>query len=128
MKRMELFSFLFLLIVTLYFGGTLLSYMKIEGATISVTEWFLMISLLVAWGQFFTWRTRNEVKKDEMGKQIIRNSAHMSYNIVIITLFILWIIDFFFINNGKNYTLFIALCIAYITYPVIQFVLMKKQV
>ncbi|MBL4962912.1 DUF3796 domain-containing protein [Bacillus sp. PK3-037] len=128
MKRMELFSFLFLLIVTLYFGGTLLSYMKIEGATIGVTEWFLMISLLVAWGQFFTWRTRNEVKKDEMGKQIIKNSAHMSYNIVIITLFILWIIDFFFINNGKNYTLFIALCIAYITYPVIQFVLMKKQV
>ncbi|MBJ7570323.1 hypothetical protein JG789_03715 [Bacillus halotolerans] len=128
MRKIEVFSLLFLIIISLYFGGTLLSYFKIDGATFDVTEWFLLISLLVAWGQFFTWRTRNEVKKDEMGKQILKKSAQLSYNIVIITLFILWIIDFFFINNGKNYTLFIALCIAYITYPLIQFVLVKKHI
>lgn len=128
MRKIEVFSLLFLIIISLYFGGTLLSYFKIDGATFGVTEWFLLISLLVAWGQFFTWRTRNEVKKDEMGKQILKKSAQVSYNIVIITLFILWIIDFFFINNGKNYTLFMALCIAYITYPLIQFVLIKKHI
>ncbi|WP_445491724.1 VanZ family protein [Niallia sp. 03133] len=56
---------------------------------------------------------RRKVQKGEMGKQIVRNSAHLSYYFVLIILFILWIIDVFFICSGKNYTLFIALCIAY---------------
>ncbi|MCO4852717.1 hypothetical protein [Bacillus vallismortis] len=128
MKRMEVLSFFALIAITLYFGGTLLSYFKIEGATFSATEWLLLISLLVAWSQIFTWKSKKEVKKDEMGKQIIKNSAHTSYHIVIVTLFILWIIDFFFINNGTNYTLFIALCVAYITHPVIQFIQVKKHI
>ena len=78
---------------------------------------------------FFTWGTRKEVQKDEMGRQIIaKNSAYVSYYVVFYSLLILWVIDFFIINKGENYTLFIALCLAYITYPIIQFILVKRHI
>ncbi|MFJ8063625.1 hypothetical protein ACIQYS_03210 [Psychrobacillus sp. NPDC096426] len=128
MRRKDIIGLLFLIVITLYFGGTLLSYIKVDGATYGMSELLLIIALLVAWGQFFTWGTRREVQRDEMGKQIIKNSAHISYYVVITTLLLIWIIDFFFISRGENYTLFIALCIAYITYPLIQFVLMKRHI
>lgn len=126
MSKKAITSLIFLAAITIYFGGTLISYSIIEDATYGVTEILLMIAIVVAWGQFFTWHTRNEVKKDEMGKQIIRNSAYMSYHIVFAALLILWAVDFFFINRGVNYTLFIAVCIAYITYPIVQFIQVKK--
>ncbi|MBG9770613.1 hypothetical protein [Bacillus vallismortis] len=97
MKRIEVLSLFSLIAITLYFGGTLLSYFKIEGASFSATDWLLLISLVVAWSQIFTWKSKKEVKKDEMG-------------------------------NGTNYTLFIALCVAYITHPVIQFIQVKKHI
>lgn len=126
MSKSEISSLIFLLVITIYFGGTLISYTRIEGATYGVTEILLIIGIVVAWGQFFTWHTRKEVKKDEMGKQIIQKSAYVSYHIVFVALLILWVIDYFFINNGVNYTLFIALCIAYLTYPLVQFIQAKK--
>lgn len=128
MKKSQLFSLIFLVLITLYFGGTLASYSLIEGATYGVTEILLIIALVASWGQFFTWGTRAEVQKDEMGKEIIKRSAHMSYHIVFAALLVLWVVDFFFLSKGENYTLFIALCIAYITYPIIQFVLVKRHV
>jgi len=126
MNKKEIIGFVFLLAITIYFGGTLASYLVIEGATYGFTEILLIVALLVCWGQFFTWQTRKEVKKDELGKMIIRNSAYMSHHIVFGALLFLWIIDFFFINQGQNYTLFIALCIAYITNPIVQFVQIKR--
>lgn len=128
MRNKHLVGLFFLIAITLYFGGTLLSYIVIDGETYGVTEFFLLIALVVAWGQFFTWGTRKEVQKDEMGRQIIKNSAYVSYYVVFYSLLILWVIDFFFINKGENYTLFIALCLAYITYPIIQFVLVKRHI
>ena len=128
MRKRDLVGLVFLIAITLYFGGTLLSYLVIDEATYGVTEFLLIIALVVAWGQFFTWGTRKEVQKDEMGKQIIRNSAYVSYYVVFFFLLILWVIDFFFINKGTNYTLFIALCIPYITYPIVQFVLVKRHI
>ncbi len=127
MRKKELVGLLFLIAITLYFGGTLLSYIVIDGATYGLTEFLLIIALVVAWGQFFTWGTRKEVQKDEMGKQIIKSSAYVSYYVVFYSLLILWVIDFFFISKGENYILFIALCLAYITYPIIQFVLVKRH-
>lgn len=126
MNKKELLSLVFLLGITVYFGGTLASYIVIENATYGVTELLLIIALLIAWGQFFTWHSRKEVQKDEMGKQIIRNSASISYQIVFVVLLILWIYDFFFVTKGANYTLFIALCVALITNPILQFIQVKK--
>lgn len=88
----------------------------------------MIIALLVAWVEIFTWGVRREVQKDEMGKSIIKRSAYLSYNVVFISLLILWVLDFFFISKSVNFTLFIALCIAYITNPIIQFVLVKKHI
>ncbi|MDZ5609802.1 hypothetical protein U2I54_22795 [Bacillus pseudomycoides] len=127
MKTKDIIGLIFLIAITLYFGGTLLTYFR-TGESFGVTEILLIIGLLVVWGETFTWRTRREVQKDEMGKTIIKNSSNISYYVVFISLLILWIIDFFFINKGENYTLFIALCIAYITKPIIQFFLVKKYI
>ncbi|WP_163971125.1 hypothetical protein [Oceanobacillus halotolerans] len=127
MTKKDIVGLVFLIVITLYFGGTLLSYFVIDGATYDVTEFLLIIALLVAWGQVFTWGTRREVQKDEMGKTIMKSSAHVSYNVVLFSLLTLWVIDFFFISKGENYTLFIALCIAYITQPIIQFILVKRH-
>lgn len=127
LKTKDIIGLIFLIAITLYFGGTLLTYFR-TGESFGVTEILLIIGLLVVWGETFTWRTRREVQKDEMGKTIIKNSSNISYYVVFISLLILWIIDFFFINKGENYTLFIALCIAYITKPIIQFFLVKKYI
>ncbi|MFF2177201.1 hypothetical protein ACFVT8_12135 [Lysinibacillus sp. NPDC058147] len=127
MSKKEIVSFLLLFILTIYFGGTLVSYIYFEDSSYDVTEYLLIIALLVAWGQFFTWRTRQEVKKDEMGKQIIQKSSSLSYQLVFYTLLLLWVIDFFFIGKGNNYTLFIALCIAHLTNPIIQFINVKRS-
>lgn len=127
MKAKDIIGLIFLIAITLYFGGILVSFFK-SGDSYGVTEFLLIIGLLVAWGEILTWRTRREVQKDEMGKTIIKNSSNISYYVVFISLLILWIIDLFFINKGENYTLFIALCIAYIIKPIIQFILVKKHI
>ncbi|MGD6876318.1 hypothetical protein [Bacillus infantis] len=126
MKGKEIAVLVFLIAATIYFGGTFISYIKIDDASIGATELFVIIALLTGWVQFITWGTRKEVQKDEMGRQIIKNSARISYYVVLAALLLLWIADVFLVANGENYTLFIALCIAYITYPVIQYVLVKR--
>lgn len=126
MSKKEVVGLILMLAVTLYFGATLVSYVKIENAEFGVSEILLIISIVVGWVQFFTWHARKDVKKDELGKKIIRDSAYLSHQIVFGSLFVLWIIDFFFINKGQNFTLFIALAISYITYPIVQFVHVKK--
>ncbi|MGE7691359.1 hypothetical protein ACQKMI_19380 [Lysinibacillus sp. NPDC097214] len=127
MSKKEIVSFFVLFILTIYFGGTLVSYIYFEDFSYGVTEYLLIIALVVSWGQFFTWGTRQEVKKDEMGKQIIQKSSSISYHILFYTLLLLWVIDFFFIGNGNNYTLFIALCIAHLCNPIIQFFNLKRS-
>ncbi|MFF5996103.1 hypothetical protein AAGS61_15325 [Lysinibacillus sp. KU-BSD001] len=126
MSKKEMGGFLCLLAITIYFGGTLISYIKFENPSFGTPEILLIIALVISWGQFFTWHTRKELQKDEMGKQIVKNSAYKSHHIIFGALLILWVIDFFFISYGKNYTLFIALCIAYITNPLMQFIQVKK--
>ncbi|AGX02446.1 MULTISPECIES: hypothetical protein [Bacillaceae] len=126
MKGKEIAALVLLIAATLYFGGTFISYIKIDGASIGSAELLVIIALLIGWVQFITWGTRKEVQKDEMGRQIIKDSARVSYYVVLAALMLLWIIDFFLVSKGENYTLFIALCIAYITYPIIQYVLVKR--
>ena len=89
-------------------------------------EYLLIIALLIAWGQFFMWSTREKLMKDEMGRQIIQRSASLSYQILFVALLLLWLADFFYIHQVNNYTLFIALCIAFLTHLLIQFFQVKK--
>lgn len=126
MSKKEVVGLILMLAITLYFGATLVSYVKIENAEFGVSEILLIIAIVVGWAQFFSWHARKDLKKDELGKKIIRDSAYLSHQIVFGSLFVLWIIDFFFINKGQNFTLFIALAISYITYPIVQLVHVKK--
>lgn len=126
MRTKDIIGLIVLIMITGYFGVTLLSYFKI-GEEFGVTEYLVIIALLVAWGEFFTWGTHREVQQDEMGKMIIKNSANISYYVVFYALLILWIIDIFFVSKGENITLFIALCIAYLTKPIIQLFLVKRH-
>ena len=108
MKGKEIAAMVFLISATLNFGGTFISYIKIEDASIGSAELLVIIALMTGWVQFMTWGARKEVQKDEMGRQIIKNSARISYYVVIAALLLLWIIDFFLVSRGENYTLFIA--------------------
>lgn len=127
MKTKELIGLIALIGITLYFGGTLISYFK-TGDTFGIVEYLLIAGLLVAWIELITWGSRKEVKRDEMGKEILKSSHQLSYRILFIALFILWMIDYLVLNNRENYLFFIALCLAYLTNPVVQFILVKKQV
>jgi len=127
MKTKELIGLIALIGITLYFGGTLISYFK-TGDTFGIVEYLLIAGLLVAWIELITWGSRKEVKRDEMGKEILKSSHQLSYRILFVALFILWMIDYLVLNNRENYLFFIALCLAYLTNPVVQFILVKKQV
>jgi len=113
--------------ITVYIGFTLVSYFNI-GDTFGIPEYLVVIGLVIAWSEFITWGSRREVQKDEMGKEIIKKSNNISYNILFIALLIIWIIDYLFIGNEHNYPLFIALCLAYTINPVVQYILVKRQI
>jgi hypothetical protein len=51
MKTKDIIGLIILIVITLYFGGTLLSYFR-TGEAYGVTEFLLIIALLVAWGDF----------------------------------------------------------------------------
>lgn len=127
MKKKDMIWLVVLGVITLYFGSTLVSYFR-TGDTLGIPEFLLIIGLVIAWSEVITWGTRREVQKDEMGKEIIKKSNHISYNILFISLLIIWIIDYLFLGNETNYPLFIALCLAYIINPVAQFILVKKHI
>src|SRR5690554_4512967 len=125
MKTKELIGLIALIGITLYFGGTLISYFK-TGDTFGIVEYLLIAGLLVAWIELITWGSRKEVKRDEMGKEILKSSHQLSYRILFVALFILWIIDYMLLDNRENYLFFIALCLSYLINPIVQFVLVRK--
>ena len=127
MKTKEIIGIVVLVGATLYFGGTLLSYFR-TGDTFGIVEYLLIAGLLVAWIEMITWGSRNEVRRDEMGKEILKSSHQLSYRILFVALFILWIIDYMLLDNRENYLFFTAMCLAYLINPIVQFILVKKQV
>ncbi|MEK5440920.1 MULTISPECIES: hypothetical protein [unclassified Fredinandcohnia] len=127
MKKKDIIWLIVLTGITVYIGFTLVSYFYI-GDTFGIPEYLVVIGLVIAWSEFITWGSRREVQKDEMGKEIIKKSNNISYNILFIALLIIWIIDYLFIGNEHNYPLFIALCLAYTINPVVQYILVKRQI
>ncbi|MFP7177030.1 hypothetical protein [Priestia filamentosa] len=96
----------------------------ITGTKLNVNHVIGMVLVVVAWFQFITWGSDKKVQKDEMGKKIVTNSAKVSYYILTISLFLLWILDrmiFLRKNDFGNISLFAALCLALVVFPVVQF-------
>ena len=90
----------------------------------------LMLVILLGGGfQLFTWRNDERAKKDEMGKQISYRSSLLSYRMLTIVLFALWLIDRQLYNRTNefgNEMLFTGFCISLVILPVFQFILSKR--
>lgn len=127
-KRTKLISGLFLLVVTVFMVAMYVTtYMT--GGKPGITDFMVFVLLLTSWFQFFTWGGDAKAQKDELGQRVSDTSAKLSYFILTGSLFVLWIIDrmvFVRKNEFGNVTLFVALCLAMLLYPVIQFILSRK--
>lgn len=90
----------------------------------------LMLVILLGGGlQLFTWRNDERAKKDEMGKHIVYRSSLLSYRILVVALFALWLIDRHLYNRTNefgNEMLFTGFCISLIILPAYQFILSKR--
>lgn len=90
----------------------------------------LMLVILLGGGlQLFTWRNDERAKKDEMGKHIAYRSSLLSYRILVVALFALWLIDRYLYNRTNefgNEMLFTGFCISLIILPAYQFILSKR--
>ena len=90
----------------------------------------LMLVILVGGGfQLFTWRNDETAKKDEMGRQIVYRSSVISYRLLTVILFILWVADRYLYNRTNDFGnefLFIAVCFAMLLQPILQMIASKK--
>ena len=87
------------------------------------------VVLFIAWIQFITWGTDKRAQKDELGKKITNISGKISYHILTISLFIMWVIDriiFVRKNDFGNVSLFAALCLSMIIFPIVQFIAARR--
>lgn len=127
-KRANVIGALFLSGVTLFFIFMYATeYMN--GLEIGLTDVMIFVLLLTSWFQFLTWGSDTKVQKDELGEKVSMISARLSYFILTGSLFLLWIIDrmiFIRKNEFGNQTLFAALCLALIIFPLIQFITARK--
>ncbi|WP_404452149.1 hypothetical protein LG329_17620 [Virgibacillus necropolis] len=129
-KNSNLISGIFLSLATLFLLSMYASE-YINGLEIGITDVMIFVLLLTSWFQFFTWGSDKKVQKDELGKKVANNSAKLSYHILTGSLFIVWIIDrivFVRKNEFGNVSLFIALCLATILFPIIQFFSARKYI
>ncbi|MGK3722531.1 hypothetical protein ACSLFS_26030 [Priestia megaterium] len=100
-----------------------------NGYSIGVTGVIGIVVVLTSLFQFATWGFDREVQKDEMGKKVATISAKTSYHILTISLFILWIVDriiFIRKNDFGNISLFAAICLSLVIFPIVQFFSAKR--
>ncbi|WHY85908.1 hypothetical protein QNH39_25585 [Neobacillus novalis] len=127
-KSTKLICGIFLFLVTLFLVTMYITdYMN--GLKIGISDVVVFVLLLSSWLHFFTWGSDPKVQKDELGKNISNTSAKLSYFILTGSLFMLWVIDritFVRKNEYGNVSLFIALCLAMMLFPIIQFFISRK--
>lgn len=95
-----------------------------DGVRLGVTGVIAIVLVITTLCQLATWGFDRQIQKDEMGKKIATMSAKRSYHILTIGLFILWILDriiFVRKNDFGNISLFAALCLALVIFPIVQF-------
>ena len=115
-------------IITSYLIGTsILNYLN--GENVSITNIISSVFLIMIIIEGLTWDMDFKVQKDEMGKKIASQAAMISYYILIISMFLIWIIDrivFMRANDFGNITLFFTLCFTMILYPLVAFIVSRK--
>ncbi len=115
-------------IITSYLLGTsILNYLS--GDDVSVTYIISSVFFIMIIIEGLTWDMDFKVQKDEMGKKIASQAAKISYYILIVTMFIIWIVDhiiFVRTSDFGNITLFITLCFTMILYPLVAFTVSRK--
>ncbi|MBX9993590.1 MULTISPECIES: hypothetical protein [Priestia] len=95
-----------------------------NGYSIGVTGVIGIVVVLTSIFQFATWGLDRKVQKDEMGKKVATISAKTSYHILTISLFVLWVADriiFVRRNDFGNISLFAAICLSLVIFPIVQF-------
>lgn len=127
-KKLNILTAIFLAASTLFL---LVMYVTdyMNGVEIGLTGVMVIVLLVMSWLQFLTWGSDTKVQKDELGEKIAMISARLSYYTLTGILFLLWIIDrivFVRRNEFGNETLFAALCLSIVLFPVIQFFTARK--
>jgi magnesium-transporting ATPase (P-type) len=115
-------------IITSYLlGESIISYMNGESVSIAFIISAVLLIMLIIEG--LTWDMEFKVQKDEMGKSIASQAAKISYYILIISMFIIWVVDrmiYMRSNDFGNFTLFLTLCFTMILYPLVAFIVSRK--
>lgn len=95
-----------------------------NGPSLGLSGVIGIVAVLTILFQFATWGFDRKVQKDEMGKKVATISAKTSYHILTISLFVLWVADriiFVRRNDFGNISLFAAICLSLVIFPVVQF-------
>ncbi|ULL13265.1 hypothetical protein DVH26_01480 [Paenibacillus sp. H1-7] len=116
--------------------GAFLIYMGIRtwtkystGEPVTTSDLISIPILLMALMQLITWGLDSKAQRDEMGRQISAKSANISYYMMVVALFLLWIVDrIVFVRKDDlgNVTLFIALCLSLVLQPIVEFFLARR--
>ncbi|CAM3765850.1 hypothetical protein COLU111180_07400 [Cohnella lubricantis] len=126
-KVLESWWAIFLLGITLY---VILIWSDLQSGQFLTKGNLLMMAILIGGGfQLYTWRNDDRAKKDERGRLIIQQSSVLSYRILTIALFVLWVIDrrmYHPDNELGNTFLFIALCLSLVLSPLLQLVTARR--
>ncbi|WP_051330792.1 hypothetical protein [Aneurinibacillus terranovensis] len=115
-------------IVLLYMVGSAIMNV-ISGKPVTTSDLISIATLLMFFMRFITWGMDRKAEMDEMGRRINYQSAKISYFLLIVILFILWIMDrLVFVRKDDlgNMTLFFALCISLVLLPTVEFFLSRR--
>lgn len=94
------------------------------GQPVSTGDLVSILVALTSLAQFATWGFDSKAQRDEMGQLISAKSAKLSYYLLVIALFLLWIVDrivFLRKEDLGNATLFFALCLSLVLHPIVEF-------
>ncbi|MED4285134.1 hypothetical protein P4679_24750 [Priestia megaterium] len=124
----NLLGFGFLGIVTLFAASMYITdYMN--GLNLGTNGVLGIVVLLIAWTQYITWGNNKKAQKDELGKKITTVSTKTSYHILNVSLFVLWMVDYTVFkrtNDFGNVSLFVAVCLSLIVFPIVQLISARK--
>ena len=104
-----------------------LNYLNGENVSISYIISSVFLIMIIIEG--ITWDMDFKVQKDEMGKKIASQAAMISYYILIICMFLIWIIDRIVFENQTIMEIlhyFSHFCFTMILYPLVGFIVSRK--
>lgn len=115
-------------LMLLYFGGTTI-YDAVSDQDVSMNQLMASLLSLVFFLQNLTWGHDRAARADELGRLIESRSAKISYYIIAIGLFLLWIADrIIYVRRDTfgNVSLLVALCFVMTIYPLVTLVVARR--